>query len=81
MLTLRFSAGVVVSSSGACRLPLVWRARKPLPCALRSSANPALIGHGPVLKHHPLGLGLCLSLQWMPPSLVSFYVFSACAYP
>ena len=32
--TLRFTAGVGVSFFGAYGLPLVWRARKPLPCAL-----------------------------------------------
>ena len=45
------------------------------PCAL-------LVGHErgtPELKHHPLGLGLCLSLQWMQPSLFCVFVFSACA--
>ena len=24
-----------------------------------------LVRHAPALRHHPLGLGLCLSLQWM----------------
>ena len=41
------------------------------PRALRS-AKPAL-GHersDPVLKHHLPGLGLCLSLHWMQPSLL-----------
>ena len=45
MLNLRFTAGVGVGISGACGLPLVWRARKPLPSvpsALRSSAALAL---------------------------------------
>ena len=78
MSTLRFTAGVGVSFSGACGLPLVWRAGKPLHCALRPSATPngvqpapqstisaAFVGHATVLKHHTLGLGLCLSLQWM----------------
>ena len=30
--------------------------------------DPGLVGHAPVrrcIRHHPLGLGLCLSLQWM----------------
>ena len=71
-----------VSFSGTYGLPLVWSARKPLPCALRSSANPngvqpapqstipaCHVGHAFVLKHHPLGLSLCLSLQWMQPFL------------
>ena len=39
-LEMRFTAGVGVSFSGACGSRLVWHARKPLPCALRSSANP-----------------------------------------
>ena len=51
MLTLRFTAGVGVGVCGACGPPLVWRARKPLPCALRSSAKPALVGHA--LAHDP----------------------------
>ena len=42
MLNLRFTAGVGVGISGACGPPLVWRARKPLPSALRSSAALAL---------------------------------------
>ena len=37
---MRFTAGVGVSFSGACGLPLVWRAGKPLHCALRPSATP-----------------------------------------
>ena len=41
-LNLRFTAGVGVGISGACEPPLVWRARKPLPWALRSSAALAL---------------------------------------
>ena len=63
MSNLRFTAGVGVGISGACVLPLVWRARKPLPCALRSSANPAALGHERrLIEHrHPV-LGLCLSL-------------------
>ena len=42
MLSLRFTAGVGVGIAGACGPPLVWRARKPLPSALRSSAALAL---------------------------------------
>ena len=42
MLNLRFTAGVGVGISGACELPLAWRAHKPLPWALRSSAALAL---------------------------------------
>ena len=71
-MTLRLTAGAGVGFSGACGLPLGWRARKPLPCALRLSAKPAL-GHerrAPVLKHHPPVLGLCLRLHWMQPSLL-----------
>ena len=41
---------------------LVWRARKPLPCALRSSATPALVGRAPLLKPRPRGGGPCLVL-------------------
>ena len=66
MSTLRFTAGVGVGFSGACGLPLVWRARKPLPCALGSSADFAL-GHewrAPVPKHHLLFLGFCLRPHW-----------------
>ena len=44
MSNLMFTAGVGVGISGACGLPLGWRARRPLPCALRWLANPAL-GH------------------------------------
>ena len=54
------------------RSEVFWRARKPLPCALRSPAQPAL-GHergAPVLKHHLPGLGLCLRLHWMQPYLL-----------
>ena len=39
MSTLRFTAGVGEGSSGACGLPLGWRARKLLPCAPRSPAD------------------------------------------
>ena len=42
MLNLRFIAGVGVGIFGACELPLAWRAHKPLPWALRSSAALAL---------------------------------------
>ena len=42
MLNLRFTADVGVGISGACELPLAWRAHKPLPWALRSSAALAL---------------------------------------
>ena len=34
--------------------------------------DPGLVGHAPVLRHHPLGLGLRPSLQWMQP--VSVYL-------
>ena len=78
MSNLMFTAGVGVGISGACGLPLVWRARKPLPCALRWLAEPAL-GHeqcAPVHRHqHPV-LGLCLSLHRMQLSLpFSVFVF------
>ena len=58
-MTLRLTAGAGVGFSGACGLPLGWRARKPLPCAIRSSAD-LVPGHerrAPVLKHHLLALG------------------------
>ena len=81
MPTLWFIPGVGVSSSSASGLPLVCRVRKPLPCALRSSATPALAGDAPLLQHHPQGLGLCLCLrlQWKQLILVYFFVPSACA--
>ena len=72
MSTLRFPAGVGVGFSGACGLSLVWRARKPLPCALRSSAALAL-GHerrATVPQHHLPVLGLSLRPYWMQPSLL-----------
>ena len=49
---LRFTAGVGVRSSCACGLRLVWRGRKPLPCALKSSATPARVGHAADMKPH-----------------------------
>ena len=61
-----FTAGVGVGISGACGLPLVWRVRRPLPCALRWLANPAL-GHercAPVPRHHHPLLGLCVLGGW-----------------
>ena len=70
---------VGVCFSGACGLPLFLRARKPQPCALRSSARPARVAHAPVIQHHSLGLGLCLSLQCKQLSLVYFFLPSACA--
>ena len=60
MLTVRLTAGVGVGFSGACGLPLVWRARKPLPCAPKSSSDLA-----PVPKHHLPILGLSLRPHWM----------------
>ena len=82
MSTLRFPAGVGVGFSGACGLSLVWRARKPLPCALRSSAALAL-GHerrATVPQHHLPVLGLSLRPYWMQPSLLFsvFFALSAC---
>ena len=47
MLNLRFTAGVGVGISGTGELPLAWRAHKPLPWALGSSAALAL---GPPLS-------------------------------
>ena len=53
----------LVLCSGACGSRLVWRARKPLPCALRSSPTPARVGHDTTdIQPHLLGSGLCLSL-------------------
>ena len=78
MSTLRFPAGVGVGFSGACGLSLVWRARKPLPCALRSSAAFAL-GHerrALVPKHHLPVLGLSLCPQWMQSYMQPSLVFS-----
>ena len=53
MLSLRFTAGVGVGISGACGPPLaVWRARTPLPSALRSSAGDCLARQrAPVHEH------------------------------
>ena len=72
MLNLRFTAGVGVGISGACGPPLVWRWRKPLPSALRSSAALTL-GlvrlRAPVPEHRLPVLGLCLRPPWMPPSV------------
>ena len=73
MLTLRFTAGVGVGVCGACGPPLVWRARKPLPCALRSSASLALgleRRRAPVPEHRLPVLGLCLRPHWMSTSLL-----------
>ena len=42
VLFQKFPASVGVGISGACELPLAWRAHKPLPWALRSSAALAL---------------------------------------
>ena len=73
MLTLRFTAGVGVGFSGACGPPLVWRARKPLPCALRSPASLALgleRRRAPVPEHCLAVLGLCLRPHGMSPSLL-----------
>ena len=71
MLTVRFTAGVGVGISGACGPPLVWRARKPLPSALRSSAALALglaRQRAPVPEHRLPVLGLCLRPPWMQHS-------------
>ena len=75
MSTLRFAPGVGVCSSGACGLRLVWRARKPLPCALRSSATPARVGRATDLEPHLLGPGLCLSLRWMLSFFWVYFLF------
>ena len=73
LLNLRFTAGVGVGISGACGPPLVWRARKPLLSALRSSAALALglaRQRAPVPEHRLPVLGLCLRPQWMQTSLL-----------
>ena len=73
MLNLRFTAGVRVGISGACGPPLVWRARKPLPSAFRSSVALALglaRQRAPVPEHRLPVLGLCLRPQWMQTSLL-----------
>ena len=72
MSTLRFTAGVGEGSSGACGLPLGWRARKPLPCAPGSSADLAP-GHErrtPVPQRHLLARGPSLRPHWMQASLL-----------
>ena len=84
MLNLRFTAGVGVGISGACELPLAWRAHKPLPWALRSSAALA-IGRATLLAlatelvvwHRASasalkGCGLLFSFQSLFYLLVSF---------
>ena len=63
MSMLKFAAGVDVRSSGDCGLCLGWRARKPSPCALRSSHTPARVGRATDIKPHLLDPGLCLSLH------------------
>ena len=84
MLNLRFTAGVGVGISGACELPLAWRAHKPLPWALKSSAALALGRAMPrapatelVFWHRasagaPKGCGLLFSFQSLFYLLVSF---------
>ena len=46
MSTLRLPAGDGAGFSGACGLPLASRVHRPLPCALKFSAKPA-VGHEP----------------------------------
>ena len=75
-----FTAGVGMRSSGACGLRLVWRARKPLPSALRSSATPARIDHDTDIKPHLLCPSLCLSLHWLLSSLCCLFALSACTW-
>ena len=62
MLNLRFIAGVGVGISGACGPPLaVWRARTPLPSALRSSAGDCLARQrAPVHEHRLRGFSVSL---------------------
>ena len=85
MLNLRFIAGVGVGISGACELPLAWRAHKPLPWALRSSAALALglaMPRAPatelvfwhrVSDYAPKGCGLLFSFLFL------FYLFALSA--
>ena len=85
MLKLRSTAGVGVGISGACRPPLVWRARKPLPWALsRPPSLPASRGSAPpclstvfrswVSACAPNGCSLSFV---QPSSLFYFFAFSA----
>ena len=74
MLTLRFTAGVGVGFSGACGPPLVWRARKPLPCALRSPASLALgleRRRAPVHERRLPVLRLCPRPHWTAPPMAA----------
>ena len=67
MLTRKPTVGGGAGFSGACGLPLAWRVLRPLPCALKFSAKPAL-GHepgAPVIEHHHPTPALGLSLRRM----------------
>ena len=70
MLNLRFTAGVGVGISGACELPLAWRAHKPLPWALRSSAalarRPSPGAQIPAFLRFPAALRLYRLLHFAP---------------
>ena len=73
LLNLRFTAGIGVGISGACGPPLVWRARKPLPSALRSSAALALDltrQRASVPEHRLPVMGLCLRPPWIQHSFL-----------
>ena len=81
MSNLMFTAGVGVGISGACGLPLVWRARKPLPCALRSSAAFALgleRRRATVPENRLPFLGLCLRPHWLSPCFSFLCLCSFC---
>ena len=81
MLTLMFTAGVGVGISGACGPPWVWRARKPLPCALRSSAAFALgleRRRATVPENRLPFLGLCLRPHWLSPCFSFLCLCSFC---
>ena len=71
MSTLRLTAGGGAGFSGACGLPLAWRVLRPLPCALKFSAKPAL-GHEPgahMLEQHYPTPDFGLSLHRMELSI------------
>ena len=79
MSMLKFAACVDVRSSGDFGLCLGWRARKPSPCALRSSHTPARVGRATDIKPHLLDPGLYLSLHWILFLLSRLFALSACA--
>ena len=71
MLTRKPTVGGGAGFSGACGLPLAWRVLRPLPCALKFSAKPAL-GHEPgahMLEQHYPTPDFGLSLHRMELSI------------